>query len=115
MGRPKLEISETQVLNLAKLMCTHKEIASFFNCSTDTIADRFSDTIIKGHEVGKISLRRKQWKLAGKNAAMAIWLGKQYLDQREKVTPGNSDAIEEMLEFDTVPTEANGRFKRFYN
>ena len=29
-----------------------------------------------------ISLRRSQFKLAEKNATMAIWLGKQYLGQR---------------------------------
>ena len=32
---------------------------------------------------GKISLRRAQFRLAEHNAAMAIWLGKQYLGQRE--------------------------------
>lgn len=31
----------------------------------------------------KIKLRRNQLKLSEKSAAMAIWLGKQYLGQRE--------------------------------
>ena len=31
--------------------------------------------------IGKISLRRSQFRLAEKNANMAIWLGKQYLEQ----------------------------------
>ena len=34
-------------------------------------------------QAGKSSLRRAQWNLAQKNASMAIWLGKQYLGQRD--------------------------------
>ena len=30
-------------------------------------------------------LRRKQWEMAGKNPTMAIWLGKQWLGQTDKV------------------------------
>ena len=32
-----------------------------------------------------MSLRRNQWKLAEKNTTMAIWLGKQYLNQKDNV------------------------------
>ena len=42
--------------------------------------------------MGKISLRRKQWQLAEKSASMAIWLGKQYLGQRDNVDVTVSDA-----------------------
>ena len=42
--------------------------------------------------MGKISLRRKQWQLAEKSASMAIWLGKQYLNQRDNVDVTVSDA-----------------------
>ena len=31
----------------------------------------------------KIKLRRNQFKLSEKSASMAIWLGKQYLNQRD--------------------------------
>lgn len=34
-------------------------------------------------EIGKASLRRTQFKLAETNVAMAIWLGKQLLGQRD--------------------------------
>ena len=36
-----------------------------------------------GRENGKVSLRRMQFLQARKSAAMAIWLGKQYLGQRD--------------------------------
>lgn len=44
----------------------------------------FADTYKSKSQVGKSSLRRAQWKLAEKNASMAIWLGKQYLGQRDE-------------------------------
>ena len=48
-----------------------------------TYGTTFSDIFKQKREIGKISLRRKQWKLAEKNATMAIFLGKQYLGQRD--------------------------------
>jgi hypothetical protein len=33
----------------------------------------------------KIRLRRNQFELSKKSAAMAIWLGKQYLDQKDSI------------------------------
>lgn len=37
-----------------------------------------------GKETGKASLRRNQYKMAETNPTMAIWLGKQMLDQSDK-------------------------------
>ena len=45
----------------------------------------FSDTYKKKSATGKMSLRRMQWKLAEKSYAMAIFLGKQYLGQKDVV------------------------------
>ena len=114
-GRPKADIDEQKVFKLAKLQCTHKEIAEFFNVSTDTIARRFADVILKGQEVGKTSLRRAQFKAAIKGStAMLIWLGKQYLSQTEKVNITNDELMEEKISI--VPNKnGNGRFQRFYN
>jgi hypothetical protein len=61
------------------------EIASVVGCSVDTLEKRFSDLIKKGRESGKASLRRQQWALAQKgDKTMLIWLGKQYLGQRDQ-------------------------------
>ena len=43
----------------------------------------FADTWKKYSARGKISIRRNQLKLSEKSAAMAIFLGKQYLGQRD--------------------------------
>ena len=84
-GRKRIPIDQDQVFKLAQLMCTHQEIADFFDVSTDTIARHFAELIKQGREVGKISLRRKQWLMADKSAAMGIFLGKNYLDQADKI------------------------------
>ena len=44
----------------------------------------FSEVFKEKSSRGKISLRRMQWKLAEKSPAMAIFLGKNYLGQRDQ-------------------------------
>ena len=91
-GRPKKEIDQTLFEKLCGLQCTLDEIAGIFDCSSDTIErwckrtykERFADVYKKHSASGKSSLRRMQFKLAEKSAAMAIWLGKQYLGQRDR-------------------------------
>lgn len=98
-GRPKKEIDIEQFQKLCQLQCTKKEIASFFDCSEDTIEnfchrefnETFSAVFNKYASIGKISLRRTQFKLAERSSAMAIWLGKQVLGQEEKISIQNID------------------------
>lgn len=86
MGRPKLNIDPKLVRDLASIGCKTKEIAVIVGCSTDTLEGRFSAEMAKGRENLKISLRRWQLEAAKKgNVAMLIWLGKQLLDQSEKI------------------------------
>lgn len=100
MARPKTEINKNVFENLCGLQCTQQEIADAFDTSPDTVARWCKRTYGKGFaEVfsqkrgkGCISLRRTQWKLAEKNATMAIFLGKQYLGQRDNVDVTVSDA-----------------------
>lgn len=91
MARPRIEISKTNFEKLCGLQCTLEEIAGFFNCSPDTVErwckkeykSGFADTYKKHSASGKISLRRAQFRLAEKSAAMAIFLGKNYLGQTD--------------------------------
>ena len=91
MGRPQIQIDQRQFEKLCELQCTLSEISGWFNCSEDTIERWCRRTYKAGfnavyetkREAGKISLRRSQFKLAEKNAAMAIFLGKQYLGQSD--------------------------------
>lgn len=92
-GRPKIEINKEYFENLCGLQCTEEDIAHFFDCSVDTINNwckstykkTFSEVYKKNSTAGKISLRRYQFALAKKNASMAIFLGKQYLGQKDVV------------------------------
>ena len=86
-GRPKKEIDYVTVEKLANIQCTQDEIASFLGISTRTLQrdEQFMELFNRGRENGKMSLRRIQWKHAEKSVPMAIWLGKQYLGQRDKV------------------------------
>lgn len=70
------------------------------------VSEKTLDRIIKGkykecfeaiqshyRAYGKASLLRTQFKLAERNPTMAIWLGKQYLDQTDpsaKRSPGDT-------------------------
>lgn len=85
MARPKIEIDFTIVEKLSNIQCTQDEIASFLGISTRTLQrnEEFCRIYKKGIENGRMSLRRTQFKLAEKNTTMAIWLGKQYLGQRD--------------------------------
>lgn len=91
MARPKKEIDSRQFENLCSLQCTQEEICNFFDITDKTLTrwcketygKSFSEVFKEKRELGKVSLRRNQWKLAEKNAAMAIFLGKNYLGQRD--------------------------------
>lgn len=97
MARPRKEIDQKQFENLCGLQCTLEEICGWFGCCTDTLEawckrtykQDFSEVFRQKRGLGKISLRRSQWRLAEKNANMAIWLGKQYLLQTEIPVNGN--------------------------
>ena len=91
-GRPKKELDIEIIQKLASIMCTNVEIAQVVGCHPDTLADNFSEYLKKGREEGKISLRRLQWtKAQNGNTTMLIWLGKQWLGQKDKIetTDGN--------------------------
>lgn len=92
MGRPRIEIDKEQFEKLCLIQCTQEEIAGWFKCSDDTLnnwcrreyGQTFSGVYKNFSADGKTSLRRAQFKLAQTNASMAIWLGKQYLGQRDQ-------------------------------
>lgn len=76
------------------------EMAAVLDCHIDTLRDNFSNSIKKGKEVGKSSLRRAQWNAGVNkgNVPMLIWLGKQRLNQRDRLdlnslTPEQAAAI----------------------
>ena len=88
-------INQEQFEKLCGMQCTKDEIAGLFDVSGDTLLEWCKNTYnmdfstiykIKS-QGGKVSLRRAQFKSAVEklNPTMLVWLGKQYLNQTEKV------------------------------
>lgn len=115
-GRPRIEINKKEFEKLCALQCTLEEIAGFLDCSEDTVErwckreynKGFAEVFRIKRGAGKISLRRSQFQLASKNPTMAIWLGKQYLGQRDKydintsfkMSEDDAKEIEELFDAD---------------
>jgi hypothetical protein len=90
MARPARPIDLKLLEDLARIQCTDEEMASILGFTREGFRKRkqrqpeLVGIIEKGKEAGQCSLRRLQWKSATNgNIAMQIWLGKQYLGQRE--------------------------------
>lgn len=95
VGRPKIVWGEREykrIETLASIFCTQEEMAGVMEVDEDTLnrlikerykVNNFSEWYKKASAGGKASLRRNQYKLAERNPTMAIWLGKQYLGQRD--------------------------------
>ena len=101
-GRPQKEIDKKIFENLCGLQCTLEEIAGVFDCSVDTIerwckreyGETFAEVYKKHSAKGKTSLRRIQFKLAEKSAAMAIFLGKNYLGQKDNIIETDEQTLQ---------------------
>ena len=100
MARPKKSIDYEIVEKLSNIQCTQEEIANFLDVSVRTLQrdEEFCRIYKKGINNGKMSLRRYQYKLAEKNTAMAIWLGKQYLGQKDNIEVANTDELNKVKE-----------------
>lgn len=107
-GRPRKEFDKKAFVDLVGLGCTQEEICWYFRdeagkpANIDTLSrwckrefgDNFQEYSKKnGYMALKIRLRRNQFKLSEKSAAMAIFLGKQYLGQRDMVEYEDKDAL----------------------
>lgn len=91
-GRPQKDIDKKLFENLCGIQCTMVEILSVLDVSDKTLSSwchrtygkSFSEIYAIKRQAGFISLRRTQFRLAEKSAAMAIFLGKNYLGQVDK-------------------------------
>ena len=98
-------INQKQFESLCGMQCTEEEIMAFFSVSKDTLIRwckntygvDFATIYKEKRQIGFTSLRRSQFELAKTNASMSIWLGKQYLGQRDnvdiKLSEEDDDAI----------------------
>ena len=94
-GRPRKQVSEESILELARIGCTQEETARILQCSVDTLTRRYADVTKRGKADLCGSLRKAQVKVAilRENPTMQIWLGKQLLGQKNDPPPAVSDSI----------------------
>lgn len=119
VGR-KTKIDVKTFEKLCALQCTKEEIASWFDCDLRTVYNfcikeykkSFEEVYKSKKDLGKISLRRKQWKLADNNPSMAIFLGKNILGQTDtsKISIDLEDVkpLSEMLGIEQQEEKNNG-------
>lgn len=100
MAPPTIKIDWDKVQTMCRIHCTGEEIASVLGCSYDTFARRVkadfgiscAEYIKEKSGTGSASLRRLQFKAAeAGNSTMLIWLGKQYLGQKDKMDYSSED------------------------
>lgn len=100
-GRPPKEIPKKEFENLCALQCTQQEICDFFQVDHKTLTKWCKRTYKKDYSqvyqerrsAGKISLRRAQFRLAERNASMAIFLGKNVLGQSDYPEIGDDEEV----------------------
>jgi hypothetical protein len=93
-GRPKIEIDLRMLGQLASIGCTKEEAAAVIGCGRRTLLLRlkeeakYRDAWDTGVDMGKVSLRRLQWRHAngaGSSAVnMTIHLSKHRLGETDK-------------------------------
>lgn len=106
-------IDKKQFEALCAIQCTQEEICSVLNIDHKTLDAwckstynaNFSQIFKEKRQGGKASLRRMQWKLAEKNATMGIWLGKQYLEQKDNIDVNANQKIERIEIVNDLPKE----------
>lgn len=87
----KVVIDPIQLGKLAEMCCSVEEVAAYFRTTVQTVRARLKKDPLKsvwesGLARGRISLRRAQMQSAlGGDRTMQIWLGKQLLDQKDKI------------------------------
>jgi len=91
MGRPPKQVDWKLFKSLCELHCSMEEICHVLDFNADVLREKikteygctFQEQREKFSAHGKLSLRRDQFRMAKRNAAMSIWLGKQYLQQKD--------------------------------
>ena len=98
MARPRKVINQKQFESLCAIQCTQEEICNVLDVTDKTLTRccnevynlSFSEVYEQKRDIGRMSLRRNQFKLAeGGNTTMQIWLGKQVLKQSENPVMDN--------------------------
>lgn len=108
MPRPKIEIDLDQLEKLCAMQCTVIEICGWFDITKNTLFAR----VLEHYEQewgefyeekkgrGKVALRRRQFEAAmAGSVPMLIWLGKQWLNQMDRLADENRQTPDFVLSY----------------
>ena len=117
MARPTKNIDWEQVEMMCSIHCTGEEQASILGIDYDTLNKgckrengvSFTEYFKQKSAGGKMSLRRKQYTTAMEgNTTMLVWLGKNWLDQKDQPEPQNTNSdIIHNVTIELVDKDAN--------
>lgn len=91
MGRPRAAIDQKVFENLCAIQCSRDEVCDFFRITDKTLGvfcketygKTFSAVFAQKRTAGKISLRRNMFRLSETNAAVSIFMAKNWLGMRD--------------------------------
>lgn len=111
-GRPKMVLNKhgiETISGLAAIMCTEKEIREILKTDNRTLnaahnKKAYTRALETGYSAGRIKIRRKQFQLLEEgNAAIVIWLAKNFLGQTDKQEVTTKDDTDKTVKISIVP------------
>lgn len=109
MGRPKKELNEDDIYEMAKEGCSVDDIAVEMGCSDQLIYNRYYDIFKEGQAAGRRAIHRKQFEKAMEgDAGMLRWLGSNRLGQSDKVHQTNGVQEIEVIIRKPLPSVPHG-------
>lgn len=92
-GRVRVaDINREEIWKLARIGCTLREMSFMTGLSEESIRKNFAVEIEHGQGASKRALRKKQFDKAMEGSdRMLVWLGKQYLGQKDVVADTDDD------------------------
>ena len=123
-SKPLTDKDFKKLLNMVRIQCTMEECCSVLEMSDTTLNRRlkemdynnFEDLYKRHNDEGKMSLRRMQWQAAEKgNSTMLVWLGKQYLNQKDKSEVHANIEQQHVIDLTRIPDDQLDAIEKAFN
>lgn len=112
IGRPRKVLDAEKIAHFIAKGFTVEYVADYFGVSESTLYDNYSEALRKGRVFRNSCLQAKQFHSAmvKNNTVMQIWLGKQWLGQKDRtdITTGDNPfkIVNEFIGGTAIPVAA---------